>query len=143
MSTFVQPENVVIVCDENGPDADAMRAFLRGESLDAVRWYGADSVDDVDRGVRSGGIGRVVLPRQSVLLEAIWGGEVDFQAWSEAEVQIDVIESSTSDIGQGLALVAASWQRWRRGQRRRQALAGLVLSALAVGIAFGLICLAG
>jgi len=143
MSASVQPESVAVVCDESGDDAKAVRAFLSIEALDEVRWFGRGGVDDVDRGVRSGGIVRVVFPRQAVLLEAMWSGEVDFEAWRRAGVRIDVVESSSAISEGQLVTIAASWKRWRCGQRRRQAVAGVVLSAVAVACAFGLIYLAG
>lgn len=102
----------------------------------AVRWYAPRDLDDVDRAARDGSVSRVVFAQPDVLLTALWSGELAIEEWPADTARVDVLHSAGTVPAAFIADLAASWARHRRVQRRRQAIAGVILSAVALAAAF-------
>jgi hypothetical protein len=120
-----------VVCGADG-DKAAMEAYLARHGAGQTKWFTPGELHDLDRDVRRGRIGRVVFAGLADLLVGIWEEEIEFEAWP-AEVDIEFVEPAGDGAVQ---IVAASWRQWRGRHRRRQAVAGAVLSALVLAAAF-------
>ena len=136
MNTQTQTETVAVVCDRRGRNTTIMEAFLQARSLAQARWYAPPDLDDVDRAVRRGDVRRVVFGDLNGLLEGIWNGELEFEQWSAVGTQLEFVEPPGQTAPAHVRTVFASWQRWSRRRRRRQLVAGVVLSVVALAAAF-------
>ena len=87
----------------------------------------------------AGRIRRVVFAGLPDLLEGIWEEEIVFEEWPD-DVRIEFVEPPGDAA---IGIMAASWRRWRRRHRRRQAVAGAVLSAIVLAASFLLCVLMG
>jgi hypothetical protein len=132
-------EPAAVVCDPRGGGAGAIRRFLQDRGLSDAQWYAPRDLNDVDRAVREGRVRCVVFPGLSDVLEGLWNEEIAADAWLAIGVRIEVAAAPASDAVAGLPEVFAIWQRWRRARRRRQAVAGVVLSLVVLAAAFVLV----
>ncbi|MBI4578569.1 MAG: hypothetical protein HY718_02640 [Planctomycetes bacterium] len=134
-TTSKATEPAVAVCDRRGPDAARMEAFLRSRGTSA-RWMALRDLDDVDGEVIAGRTRHVVFVSWRDLLEGIWYGEVAYGRWLAAGTRVDFVDSPGNDASECLATVSRAWDGYQRTRRRRQCVAGLVLSVIAVIAAF-------
>ena len=130
---------IAVVCDRNGDAASAVQAYLQSPNIADAAWFGPRDLDDLDRAVRDGRVRRVIFPRLADMLEGLWNEEIDAAAWLAAGVQIDLADCPA---GACPPTLLKSWQRWRTARRGRRAIAGLVLSVIALAAAFTLTWLA-
>ncbi|MBN2445261.1 MAG: hypothetical protein JXO22_00930 [Phycisphaerae bacterium] len=135
-------QQTVAVIGNRSAGESAVREFLAAHRIRDVRWYDPHDLDDVERAIQDGEIRRVIIPTWSVMLDGVWGGLIDVEAWFDADVQIDFVEAPTDRDAQLVAL-AASWRRHRQQRRRRQIIAGAILSVIALAAAFIIIWRAG
>jgi len=133
---------VVVVASAHGPDADLALAHLKRQGIYEPEWLASGDLGDLDRAVRRGNVRQVVFPRLGCLLEALWNEEIDLTAWRAAGVRIDVADAGASTESPGFCALLDTWSRFRRARRRRQAVAGGLLSAVALLAAFTVIWLA-
>jgi hypothetical protein len=131
--------SIAVVCDRAGEQAAAMRAFLESRGVEDAAWYAPRDVDDVDRAVRSGAMRRVIFPGTRNLFDAIWDEEISFEQWLKAGASVDFVEKPAGDAAACVAAMFTSWQHWRRVHRRRQTIAGVVLSMVAIAAAFAVL----
>lgn len=130
---------VAVVCDNRGGAADDLRDYLQAAGLSEARWYAPRDVDELDAAVRAGAVRQVVFPALADLLEPIWNREIDFEAWLAAGTAIRFAHPPANDPAAYAGALHASWQRWERARRRRQTVAAVVLSLLALAAAFVLV----
>jgi hypothetical protein len=133
MSESKQVAVTGVVCGSAGGKA-VVEAWLAQRGYERVKWYAPGELHDLDRDVRRGRVGRVVFTGLPDLLEGIWEEEIEFGEWP-GQVGIEFVEPPGE---RGVQITATSWQQWRRRHRRRQAVAGAVLSAIVLAAAFGL-----
>ena len=136
MSIGSNSETVAVVCDERGSSAPTMRAWLDAHDVVAEHWFDPLDLDDLDQAVREGRFQRVVFKDLAALLDGIWDGEITFENWLRAGVRLEFVESPDGASESTINAVFASWQRWNRRHRRRQVVAGVVISAIVLVTAF-------
>lgn len=139
MNTPASSGHTAVICEPHDDNAAALEAYLQSRGLTDAEWFGPRDVDDVQRGLRAGTIRRVVLPGVSEFLDMLWDGVLDVELWLRADAWLELVESPPADPAEHLRQIVGSWQRSRRARRRRQIVAGLVLSAVAVLAAFALL----
>jgi hypothetical protein len=120
-----------VVCGASG-DKAKMEAFLAARGYAPAKWYTPGELHDLDRDVRRGRVDHVVFAGLPDLLVGIWEEEIEFGTWP-AEVGVEFVAPPGD---QTVQLTEASWQQWRRQHRRRQALAGGIVSAIVLAAAF-------
>lgn len=125
------PLRVGVVCAADA-DRPALEAFVAQFTELQPKWYAPGELHDLDRDVRRGRIERVVFAGLPDLLRGIWEEELEFEQWP-AGVRVEFVRPPGDDTVQA---VAASWRQWRARHRRRQAVAGAVLSAIVLAAAF-------
>lgn len=133
-------ENVAVVSDPLGADAPEMKAYLQAQGIAGAGWYAPRDLNDLDEAVCKGRVRRVVFPHWADLLIAIWNEEIAYETWlAAAGVQVDFGVSPGPAPQAYAQALSQSWADWRRLQRRRQAVAGVLLSAIALVTAFVLV----
>ncbi len=121
-----------VVCGPGDGHRALLETHLARQGVEGAQWFTPGELHDLDREVRRGRIRQVIFAGLPDLLEGIWEEEIVFEEWP-ADVRIEFVEPP----GDGtVGLVAASWRSWRRRHRRRQALAGVVLSAMVLAASF-------
>jgi hypothetical protein len=130
---------VLVVCGPDDPAAARVRAYLEHNGLQAATWFTPRDLDDVDRRIQAGGVGRVLISNEGDLLGAIWDGRVDLEAWRRTSARIAFLEEPDGSVPAWLETVSASWRTWRRRRSRQQVVACLVLSIVALLAACGLL----
>ena len=122
-----------VVCESREGRA-ALEAYLAERGIGQAKWFTPGELHDLDREVRRGRIGRVIFAGLPDLLAGIWEEEIELGQWP-AGVGLEFAAPPGDDV---VRITAASWQQWRKRHRRRQALAGAILSAIVLAVAFGL-----
>jgi hypothetical protein len=139
MSQQTQVEPVGVVCGSDGARRATLQDYLARRNIGEARWFAPGGLHDLDREVLRGRIRCVVFADLAALLEAIWEEEIAFRSWP-GELRLEFAEPP----GDGaVRVISESWQAWRERHRRRQAVAGAVLSAAVLGASFALCVLLG
>jgi hypothetical protein len=115
---------------------------LRAHGVTDAAWYAPSDVDDLDRAVRAGEVGRVVFPTLPDFLAVLWDEALTVDAWQAPGVAIEFAEPESRVAAAHVSAILARWGHWRRRRRRQRAVAGLILSVLAVAAAWVLVALA-
>lgn len=113
--------------------SEPLEQYLREHNLsDASRFLPKDD-DDLDAEVRDGQFDLVLFSDLETLLCATWKGEIRIDCWIETDVRIELATPpATSDWRNLVPIIAVSFERWRKRQRRRQIIASLILSTIAL-----------
>ena len=127
---------VAVLCENQGATAQTMRGYLESQNLAHTHWYDPLNLDDLDEAVCRRRIRRVVFPQLSTLLAGIWNGRITFEHWLSSGVRLDFVSPPAAEPVTLTRLIFESWQCWHRRHRRRQSIAGAVLSAIMVATAF-------
>jgi len=125
-------DSVAVVCENQGGTAASVRVYLDSRNLAQTRWYDPLDLDDLDEAVREGRIRHVVFPRLSTLLTGIWNGRIAFEHWLSGDVRLDFVTPPAAAPESLTRMIFESWRGWQRRHRRRQAIAGALLSAIIV-----------
>jgi len=136
MNTTDCADTIAVLCANQGTTAQSVRAYLDSRNLTQTRWYDPLDLDDLDEAVREGRIHRVVFPELSTLLTGIWNGRITFERWLSGDVRLDFVSTPAAGPEALARLIFESWQGWQRRHRRRQAIAGAILSAIIVMVVF-------
>ncbi len=138
MKRQTQPARTAVVCSPDESRRQAIQARLAAQGLDQLKWFAPGNLHDLDRAVLNGQIRHVVFRSLPDLLHAIWEEEIAFEEWPTADLHIDFLEPP--DDEDMLRLVSQTWETWRKSHRRRQALAGTVVSFIVLALSF-ILCL--
>lgn len=142
MSDRTQTSSIAVVCGRDSEHAAAVAGLLESLGVSQAGWHLPRAVDDVDRAVRDGHVREVVFARRADLLDAVWSRRIAFDQWRAAGVRVQLADQPEQGAIESLIPVIDSWYRWQRSQRRRQWLAGVLLSLAALVAAFCLLLLA-
>ncbi len=125
---------VIVVCDADGPDAEALRDYLQAHGLTDARWVAPRDIDEAEAALRSDDTATVLMPGLETLLTALWSDRLDVTVWRAAHTRITIV--TQPDAARCLPQLLDSWHTWRQSRRRARAVAGLILSLLAIAAAF-------
>ena len=132
-------EGVAVVCNRSDETAATIERYLQATRSGAARWFAPRDVDEVDAALRAGTVRRIIFPHLSAFLEALWNEPLTLDVWLTPETRVELAESSGPDDPARLRALVAAWQQTSRRQRRARAIAGLVLSVVALAAAFTLL----
>jgi hypothetical protein len=128
---------LVVVCDRDGPAAEALRGYLQAHGLTDARWLGPRDIDEAEAVLRCDDAARVVMPGLDTLVVALWSDRVDVAVWRAAHARVTFLADSAAV--EFLPLLLDSWHAWRQRRRRARAVAGFILSLLAIAAAFAVL----
>jgi hypothetical protein len=112
-----------------------LREYLRARGLEGARIYAPEQFDDVVAAIRNGSIRAVVFADATELGDCLWRDNIDPAAWLLPDVRVEFARPPGNADAVSRA-IAGSWSRWNRARRRCQALAGLIVSAIALAAAW-------
>jgi len=135
-----EPTNPIVVCDSRSPDASIMEAYLISQAYADTLWLQPRDVDEADDAVHQNRTRHVIFPNLGALLDAIWDEDIHFDRWLSAGIVVSFADPPSKEVVP--SIVYQSWQSWNRRHKRRQMIAGLILSAIAVLAGLALILLA-
>ncbi|MFN0138432.1 MAG: hypothetical protein ACKVS9_20195 [Phycisphaerae bacterium] len=98
------------------------------------RLFRVRDLNDVQREIDSAAIRRVVFARVEDAVEGSWDEQIRLDAWVAAGVTIEIADPPLRDAA-ALVRIMRHWQLWNARRKRRQAIAGAVLSVIAIGAA--------
>ncbi len=129
------PASCAVRSAANDDEARALeRYFDRHPSTEVVHFAPKDA-DALDDDLCAGRFPRVVFARLDALLTAIWTGHAHLDQWIAAGVQIELADPPSDANPPWLEFVTTTYDslaRWRRKQRRREIIAAIILSILAL-----------
>ena len=112
-----------------------MRDWLAERGLTEVGWFAPRDVNDVERGMVAGEIQQVVFPSPGEFFELLWQGEMNLACWRRSSVRIEFANPGGAPDSAWAAAVLAQWERQVRRTFRQRAIAGVILSAVAIATA--------
>ena len=119
----------------------AVDGYLAQARTNATRFAAKDD-DELNTGACAGRFTHVLYPDLDSLLMAIWKGDADVRQWLEKGVDLHLAVPPAAAEWRGFVVaMCASLERWRIGQRRRQIIAGVILSALALAASTAIVLL--
>jgi hypothetical protein len=125
---------VAVVCERGGPAAEKVTDYLKAHDLRTAEWFPPEDMDDVDEAVTEGRFRRVIFPDLPTLFDAIWDQEMQFDQWLSAGTTVSFVDGPN---GEATAVVVfESWREWNQRRRRRQIVAGVILSVVAIVAGF-------
>ncbi|MEW6197307.1 MAG: hypothetical protein AB1601_01395 [Planctomycetota bacterium] len=133
---------VMVVCDPDGPAAAVVRARLAASGVAQVTWIRPGDADDVDRAVAAGQVKRVIWPDLATWLTALWDGLLVPARWRQPDLTVEFAGVTGPLDASVVRAIATTWDAWHARYRRRQAVAGLILSVAALAAAFVVLTLA-
>lgn len=139
-----EPERALhtaVIGSRDDAHASNICALLDAHGAPATKWYRPYDADDVSAAIRKGTVARVVFPSLEILLDVLWLERANLRDWQAAGVPINVAGPTTENVVDVAIAAQQSWQRWRAAHRRRQVVAGVLLSVVALAAAFGLLLL--
>lgn len=135
----VTPDRVAVRRTTDPREAEALARYLAQHGVVNPVEFSEIDDDGLDETLCAGDFQRAVFFNLDALLTGVWKGHGRIDRWQAAGVEIEFAEPPGIDPSatQGILLeMVASLATWRQRQRRRQIIAAVVLSAVA------LICLA-
>ena len=130
---------VAVVCNRSDESAAAVETYLHATGSGPARWFAPRDVDEVDAALRSGAVRRIIFPRLANFLEALWNEPLTLDVWLAPDTRVELAETAGPDDPARLRALVAAWQQTSRRQRRARAIAGFVLSVVALAAAFVLL----
>ncbi|MCG8408075.1 MAG: hypothetical protein MI923_22985 [Phycisphaerales bacterium] len=133
MKTKVNKPRCAVRLADSETDMQVMNAYLEANELaEAVRFLSKDD-DDLNADVCAGHFEQVVFFDLDALLSAIWKDDIEIDRWLALKVRIDLASvPGTADWHNLLPIVADSFKHWQGRQRRRQIIASIILSVIAL-----------
>ena len=120
---------------ENEAETRAIAAFLEARGREDVTHYLPKDDDDLTRDLCAGKYDVVVFAGLDALMAMTWKGEAEMERWREVGVEITFAESAVverMDAADVMHRVGSSLEAWRQGRRRRQTVAAVLLSVIAL-----------
>lgn len=136
MSATNDGGGVALVCRGDPAREPAFVAIRQTPEGAGARLFRTRDLNDVDAAVAAGEIKRVIFARLEDLLEGCWDEVVQVDQWNAAGARVDIVEMQGMNGSRVATLAYQSWREWNAARRRRQVIAGAILSALAIGAAF-------
>jgi hypothetical protein len=133
---------VAVVGDRQSPHAARVQAYLQANGVSDATWYAPRNVDDVEQALRAGEVQRVVFPQTADFLELLWDELLTPEVWQTPGLRVEFAGPDGALLPEQIAGILETWGTWRRRRRRQRAVAGLLLSALAIAAAWILVALA-
>lgn len=136
MSDDGHTPGLAVVYDRSSEGASEMKVYLERRGVAGARWYDPVTVSNLDKAVRDGRIRRVVFHDMAFLFDAIWDEEIVFDTWLRYGVQLEFVKQADVTPESMAEWVYGNWQTWKRRHHRRQTIAGLIISVIALGLCF-------
>ena len=135
MTTSFDPKLTAVVFDPRRSQSE-IDQFLERNAVAAAKRYTIHKLDDLNAAVAEGRYASVIFPSISVAIRGVWDGDINFPQWRERNVAIHFVAPAPAAADQNLALMAEEWREWNATRRRRNAIAGAILSAFLLAAAF-------
>jgi len=134
--------DVVVICDSHGAAAETVRGYLTARGIGEAAWVGPHDADDVERAIVAGRVRRVIWPDVAAWLAALWGGQIVASHRWPGGLTVEFADVAGPLDASVVRAIATAWDAWHARHRRRRAVAGLILSAVALAAAFAVLTLA-
>lgn len=135
MTTSFDTKLTAVVFDPHGLTTE-LEQFVERNGLSAAKRYTIHKLDDLNGAVAEGRYSSVVFPSEGVAIRGIWDGDIDLPRWRERNVAIHFVVPAPDGAAQQLELMADEWRAWNAARRRRNAIAGAILSVFLLAAAF-------
>lgn len=138
MQTDTPSERCAFRTPADSHEREVLASYLGEADSKMLVEFAPKDDDELDAELCAGRLRRVVFPNVGALLTMIWKDQARLDCWIEAGVRIELAEPPPghADSWQPFVLAAyRSLSAWRRAERRRKIIAGIVLSILALAAA--------
>jgi len=119
----------------NDDETRALAAYIGERPACGVVEFAPKDDDDLDVELTSGRFDRVIFASLDALLTTIWKGHAHIDRWVAAGVRIELATPQKDDGADRQVFIMGMYDslaRWRREQRKRQIVAAVILSGLAL-----------
>lgn len=134
-----RPDGPSIRCAVRRPECpeaeQIVREFLAQNGAWQAKHFLPKDDDEMNTAMMAGEFDRAVFANLDELLEAIWKGEAQVDAWEASGARIELARPPLADDAQWRSMLGEmylSLRKWRKLQRRRQIIAAIILSCLAL-----------
>ena len=135
MTQWFDVQSTAVVSDEYGV-APETASFLTAQGIGEAARFTPDRVDDLNENVIEGRVRYVVFETYERALSSIWDGDIAYTEWVKRGVELHFVRPAPIDPAAALGAMDRSWKSWNSHRLRRNAIAGLWFSIVALIVAF-------
>lgn len=136
------PNKVAVRQPANESYAEKIQTYLRSRGWTAVERYLPKDDDELNDRLCRGQFAAVVFAVPEDVMDMIWSGHGAVSRWHAGAGPVEMCFAAETSAGNDWPIVLrrteASFSAWETGRRRRQVIAGSILSAIAL-VAMGLL----
>ena len=124
---------VAVRLPDDAAKRQAITAYLRSNGLDTAKRFAEKDDDELNAAVDSGEFERVIFTDLSDLLVTIWKGETQWDRWRSSGIEVILVNPPRA--ADWLIVVDETYaglNAWRLVRRRRQTIAAVILSIVAL-----------
>lgn len=135
--TKQRESNIAVRIPDDTANRRELLAYLQSNGLDSAQRFAEKDDDELNAAIISGNFHRVVFTDLDHLLVTIWKGETQWDRWRSSGVEVILV--NPPDAADWLSVVDvayASLNAWRSVRRRRQTIAAVILSVIALAAMF-------
>ncbi len=114
---------------------------MQAHAVRDATWYSPRDVSNLEQAVRAGAVQRVMFLQTADFLGLLWDEVLTPEVWQAPAVSVVSAGSGDALTAAQITDILAAWQTWRHRRRRQRAIAGLILSAVAIAAAWLLLAL--
>ncbi|OWY71251.1 hypothetical protein B7486_11685 [cyanobacterium TDX16] len=123
------------------PDDAANRqkitAYLHSQGLDSAKRFAEKDDDELNAAIVAGDYKQVIFANLDELLVTIWKGETQWDRWRSSGIEVILVNPPAAPDWLSVVDAAyASISAWRSIRRRRQIIAAVILSVIALAAMF-------
>ncbi len=139
------PEDTTKVCRcairaaDNAEDRRAIENYVRENGITEDVEFAPKDDDEMSTEILSGRFERAVFANLEALLAAIWNGDAEWNRWVSQGIKVELATPPTGSENTWHAFVSTMFEslsRYRHHKRRRQIVASIILSIVALGAMF-------
>ncbi len=131
-----------IVCEPSAVGDARLQGWLAQRGLVDSHCFAPRDVNDLERAIDAGRIATIIFPTAADFLSLLWSEEIDLACWRRAGLRIEFASERGPADHAWAAEILGRWEAHLTRLRRRRTIAGLILSAIAIAAAAGVLMLA-
>lgn len=135
--TMQRESGIAVRVPDDAANRQKITAYLQFQGLDSAKRFAEKDDDELNAAILAGDYKQVIFANLDELLITIWKGETQWDRWRSSGIEVILV--NPPDAADWLSVVDAAYASlhgWRSIRRRRQIIAAVILSIIALAAMF-------